>query len=326
MAFSESQTGFHRCENWPRLLRRQVLQSRLGRFIGRDPLADAGGMNLYGFCGNDPIDRFDVNGNSWLSKLWDRTILSLGRKIAINWDHQGRGIVSGLFGGPLAHALEGYSGRDIIGTSLFGRLNMADPALYNRYGGMVLGAVAGIVVGIVTENPALGAMVGGFVSGSVTTYMQGGNLGQALEAGAIGAGVSLATYGVLQGVESVGSSIFSSASSGAGSAAGSAGGAAASIGADGSGATAGAAGGSTTLAPAAGDIAPLNPGNVDVVMQQLVVHGDRVMASIWGPNIFAAQVGHVILTVAGTDTVISSYFPEKKHVYGSTYAAVMIAR
>ena len=26
-------------------------------------------------------------GNSWLSKLWDRTVGSLGKKIAINWDH-----------------------------------------------------------------------------------------------------------------------------------------------------------------------------------------------------------------------------------------------
>ena len=43
----------------------------LGRFLNRDPIEEAGGLNLYGFCGNDGINNFDVMGNSWLSKLWD---------------------------------------------------------------------------------------------------------------------------------------------------------------------------------------------------------------------------------------------------------------
>jgi RHS repeat-associated protein len=35
----------------------------LGRFINRDPAEEAGGLNLYGFCGNNAINRFDVLGN-----------------------------------------------------------------------------------------------------------------------------------------------------------------------------------------------------------------------------------------------------------------------
>jgi RHS repeat-associated protein len=35
---------------------------RLGRFINRDPIAEAGGTNLYAFVGNDPVNRVDFLG------------------------------------------------------------------------------------------------------------------------------------------------------------------------------------------------------------------------------------------------------------------------
>ncbi len=34
----------------------------LGRFINRDPIEEAGGLNLYAFCGNDGVNRFDLLG------------------------------------------------------------------------------------------------------------------------------------------------------------------------------------------------------------------------------------------------------------------------
>lgn len=36
-----------------------------GRFLGRDPIDEAGGLNLYGFCGNNGVNRWDVLGLSW---------------------------------------------------------------------------------------------------------------------------------------------------------------------------------------------------------------------------------------------------------------------
>ncbi len=51
----------------------------LGRFINRDPIAEKGGLNLYGFCGNDGVNHWDYLGQSWLSKIWNRfrhTIIS----------------------------------------------------------------------------------------------------------------------------------------------------------------------------------------------------------------------------------------------------------
>ena len=34
----------------------------LGRWLNRDPIDERGGLNLYGFCGNNPVSRFDVDG------------------------------------------------------------------------------------------------------------------------------------------------------------------------------------------------------------------------------------------------------------------------
>ena len=34
----------------------------LQRFISRDPIGERGGLNLYGFCGNDPINKWDYLG------------------------------------------------------------------------------------------------------------------------------------------------------------------------------------------------------------------------------------------------------------------------
>ncbi len=36
-----------------------------GRFLNRDPIEEAGGLNLYGFVGNDPVNRWDYLGKYW---------------------------------------------------------------------------------------------------------------------------------------------------------------------------------------------------------------------------------------------------------------------
>ncbi len=54
--------------------------AREGRFLGRDPIEEEGGLNLYGFCGNDGANRYDYLGQkSFLSKFWSKfrhTIIS----------------------------------------------------------------------------------------------------------------------------------------------------------------------------------------------------------------------------------------------------------
>ncbi len=54
----------------------------LGRFINRDPIAEKGGLNLYGFCGNDGVNGVDRLGNrNFFSSLWDNTIGAIGKGI-----------------------------------------------------------------------------------------------------------------------------------------------------------------------------------------------------------------------------------------------------
>ena len=43
-----------------------------GRFLGRDPIEEKGGRNLYAFCLNDSINKWDVNGElfDWLKSIF----------------------------------------------------------------------------------------------------------------------------------------------------------------------------------------------------------------------------------------------------------------
>jgi RHS repeat-associated protein len=66
---------------------RRYLNPRDGRFLGRDPIAEAGGLNLYGFCLNDAINRWDYLGmNPYLDKL-QQEATALEGEIG---DYQGR--------------------------------------------------------------------------------------------------------------------------------------------------------------------------------------------------------------------------------------------
>lgn len=41
------------------------------RWLNRDPLGEDGGINLYTFCENDPVNKFDPNGCIPLDTVWD---------------------------------------------------------------------------------------------------------------------------------------------------------------------------------------------------------------------------------------------------------------
>ena len=41
---------------------RRYYEPKQGRFVGRDPIEEQGGINLYGFCGNNGVNRWDVLG------------------------------------------------------------------------------------------------------------------------------------------------------------------------------------------------------------------------------------------------------------------------
>ena len=47
---------------------RRYYNSQLGRWLGRDPIEEKGGLHLYGFVGNNGVNRFDVLGMRWVTR------------------------------------------------------------------------------------------------------------------------------------------------------------------------------------------------------------------------------------------------------------------
>ena len=48
----------------------RLYDSQTGRFINRDPMGYGGGMNLYGYAGDDPVDEFDPMGTERFSQWY----------------------------------------------------------------------------------------------------------------------------------------------------------------------------------------------------------------------------------------------------------------
>jgi RHS repeat-associated protein len=46
-------------------LEQRYYDPAIGRFISPDPIGLTGGLNLYGYCGNDPVNRVDPTGEIW---------------------------------------------------------------------------------------------------------------------------------------------------------------------------------------------------------------------------------------------------------------------
>lgn len=57
----------------------------LGRFLNRDPIEEAGGLNLYGFCGNDGVNRWDYLG---MNAVWDWLTTKTDPNIPVSTDHE----------------------------------------------------------------------------------------------------------------------------------------------------------------------------------------------------------------------------------------------
>lgn len=177
-----------------------------GRFINRDPIEERGGMNLYGFCGNDGINRYDYLGldgwslkklGGWLDRTGKRTVKWLGQNqwvvivAAVALAAWGGWAVSNLVGNSMITAAQGSTmtvGFSTTAGSFGFGTAFAAPTLS---GGFALTGLGTAVAG------AAGGAAGGLIGGVVSAGLTGGNV---LRAGATGALVGGISGGLLHGI------------------------------------------------------------------------------------------------------------------------------
>lgn len=116
----------------------------LGRFINRDPIEEEGGLNLYGFCGNDGINAIDYLGQkSLFSRFWTKfrhTVISaalyavpgFGPGLATMYNVSVGGRYGGIRGALTAFAASQIGGSFFsgVGGSAFGNSVMWGARLY----------------------------------------------------------------------------------------------------------------------------------------------------------------------------------------------------
>jgi RHS repeat-associated protein len=157
--------------------------ARNGRFINRDPIEERGGMNLYGFCGNDGVNQWDYLGQFSLGKMFKK----IGNWIEKNWTSiVGAALMFVPGVGPALSMLwsagVGYANGGIKGMAI----GFAASALGSTIGNPLAGRFADMAN--ITNRFALAAMHGyvvGGLSGAATALASGGDVASGFRAGAL---------------------------------------------------------------------------------------------------------------------------------------------
>ena len=165
--YYDEETGFY-------YLKTRYYDPEIGRFITIDDTSyldpdSVNGLNLYAYCGNNPVMNVDPEGTSWWSNFWNSTfgkvfgtILVIGAIIGLSILTAGVGgfITTALGGGLWAAVAGGAVGGAISGLIFGAGFSIGLQGITNGYGeidweqvsedaltGMISGAIAGGVLG-----------------------------------------------------------------------------------------------------------------------------------------------------------------------------------
>ncbi len=177
-----------------------------GRFINRDPIEERGGINLYGFCGNDGINQYDYLGQKSIFKRLQKW---MGKN---QWAGVVAAVALAAWGG---WAITSMVGNSMVATAQAGTLMTTTGGSFTAFGTTVSGISATTasfgtafaaptltggfaLTGLGTATAAAaGGAVGGFIGGAVSAGLTGGN---AIKSGLVGAAVGGISGGLLHGL------------------------------------------------------------------------------------------------------------------------------
>ena len=146
-----------------------------GRFINADDVSyidpeTVNGLNLYAYCGNNPVMYTDSAGCSWWDDFWNSTagvivgtILVVAAVVAITVLTAGVGtaITGALGGGFFASVIGGAIGGAISGAIIGAGLSIIGQGVVNGYGNIDWGAVGSATLAGAISGALLGGALGG---------------------------------------------------------------------------------------------------------------------------------------------------------------------
>jgi RHS repeat-associated protein len=160
---------------------------RLGRFLQPDPIGQAGGVNLYAYVGNDPLNAVDPSG--LCPACWGAAIgfgVDLGAQLLFTGTYDWRQGVAATGAGALTGGVSAIIGRTVATVGGRAIANAAVGATASAVQAGSLNVVAG------QQNNVAGAAILGGVGGAVGSYI-GDKIVAASQAGSQAAFDALST-------------------------------------------------------------------------------------------------------------------------------------
>ena len=175
-------------------LKSRYYDPEVGRFITIDDISYLNleiinGLNLYAYCGNNPVMRIDENGNKWwdwLLGVFSVVLTVVGVALTVTG-------IGGIFGGVLISAG--------VSSLLGGIVNQSQGGSFGAgwIGGLIGGAISGAVGGFAIMSiawPVLGALgnaAGSFVSTLITSGINNNGVDfKVVKSALINAGITFA--------------------------------------------------------------------------------------------------------------------------------------